>query len=84
MMLEYIIANAVIGGIATGIYFGIKRRKKPVLCERCKFLIRDWGRAGGGWKYQCTMGDTCKIILSGFDRPPEYCAYYKSREDESQ
>ena len=81
-ILEYIIANAVIGGIATGIYFGIKKLKKPVLCKHCKFLIRAGDGGGVIWKYQCTMGDTCKIIFNGFDRPPEYCRYYESREVE--
>lgn len=80
MILEYIIANAVIGGIATGIYFCIKKLKKPVLCEQCKFLIREGGEA---CKYECTLGGTWKIIPRGFDKPPEYCRYYKGREAES-
>lgn len=79
MILEYIIANAVIGGIATGLYFVIKRLKKPVLCKSCKHLVRVGG--GGVWKYECT-GNTRTLCTREFDKPPRYCRYYKSLENE--
>ena len=78
MLVEYIIANVAIGGIATALYFGIKKLKKPVLCKHCKFLIC---AGGGAWKYECTLGETRTYILHGFDKPPEYCRHYKSWED---
>lgn len=82
MLVEYIIANVAIGGIAMGIYFGLKnlkKPKKPVLCKHCKFLIRV---GGGAWKYECTLGGSRKSIPYGFDRPPEYCGHYKNREED--
>lgn len=79
MLVEYIIANVAIGGIAAGLYLGIKKLKKPVLCKHCKFLIC---AGGGAWKYECTLGGSRKFIPYGFDRPPEYCGHYKNREED--
>ncbi len=79
MLVEYIIANVAIGGIAAGLYLGIKKLKKPVLCKHCKFLIC---AGGGAWKYECSLGETRKFISYGFDKPPEYCKYYKNQEDD--
>lgn len=49
-------------------------KKKPALCDSCKYLTRKGG--GSLWKYHCGNG-----YGENFDKPPEYCVNYKRREE---
>lgn len=70
--------------LATAVFCGavltetFKSNKKKIPCDTCKHLLK---KGGGVWKYYCGN----PVLYSGeFDKPPEYCVNYESREDGEQ
>lgn len=77
MIWLQVLATAVFCGAV--IYETVKNSKKVPPCETCKHLKR---KGGGFWKYVCDK--PVDYFLKEFDKPPEYCVNYESREDGEQ
>ena len=71
--------------LATAVFCGavltetFKSNKKKIPCDTCEHLRR---KGGGYWKYECSM--PVNSYSHEFDKPPEYCVNYESREDGEQ
>ena len=55
--------------------FLYRDHKKEVPCDTCARLMKK----GGSRKYACLKPN--RAITDDFDKPPEYCAYYKKRDE---
>ena len=80
------IIKAVICGLCSGVgaafFFTVaymidkRKKKKAPICDSCEKLESRLKRHSSTmYRYRCSEG-------RGFDKPPEYCKFYKSRETE--
>lgn len=74
-MIAIEIALTVLGGIVAVGAALYQTHKKSIPCDSCAFLIKK----GGFWKYTCKRADY--FFTDSFDKPPEYCKYYKPKEE---
>lgn len=82
-MLEYLIANGVLGASAIVAALIVCHKKKEVPCDSCEYLVckREHPRHLES-KYQCSHDRMW--VHRTFDKAPTYCKYYEPRKEDKR